>query len=97
MQNSNTVQIEVGTKVFSADTSSHGCREGWVAEVTAVDGDAVTATITSNTHCYSCWQTGCDDHDRDDNDMVGRVVTFDASWAFVDEAGDVVARNATIS
>lgn len=96
MTTQSNVQIEVGTKVFSADTSSHGCREGWVAEVTAVDGDSVAATISSNTHCTSCWQTGCDS-DRDDNDMVGRVVTFDASWAFVDEAGDVVVRNATIS
>ena len=87
-------QISVGQTVFSADTSTHGCREGWAARVTAVNGNQVTATITSNTHCTSCWQTGCvDDDTKHDNDQVGRVVTFDADWAIVDESGDVFARN----
>lgn len=89
-----TAQIIIGQTIFSADTSTHGCREGWAAKVTSIDGDTVTAVVTSNTHCYGCWQTNCTDDDaKTENDQIGRVVTFSADWAIVDESGDVSARN----
>lgn len=90
------IQIAVGQTVFSADTSTHGCREGWVATVTTVDGDQVTATITSNTHCYSCWQTGCVDNGQVDNDMVGRVVSFNVADCDESPYSDIHVRNWSI-
>jgi len=93
MTTANTAQINVGQKVFSAIQGDHGCREGWVAEVTANDGITVTATITKNTVCATCWQVGCIDNGRSDNDMVGQVIIFDINWASENAWGDVEVGN----